>query len=201
METKIDVRALGGQIAAADRAVGAAYMLLAEAFKGADYAAWERIRVEFIEGASKTHAAPADLWERTIRAMRTLGLVGDKPKAEGKSAAKSVARATVKDEAEKALKEGKTTAELLSESAALIEAGKMADAGRVNSVALKMAEIVKTDGKARQNETLKAARERFDAAMKAAREAKALDCATLEKLTKLIEAATAKAKKAEKAPL
>ena len=146
---------------------------LAEALKACTTtAAWNEAGKTFQSAATVAgYLAAADLWDRTIRRLRSLGMIGDKPKATGKEATKKAAQR------EKAVHVPTTAsaAEAVKvQTAALAEVEKLtAKAAALKGKAKAAAEAKATDAALKAQAAAKDIAAHAEAASKAAAEAAA----------------------------
>ena len=125
---------------------------LCEHLKSCDFAAWNTAKLDFCAGAKSVgYLAPDDLWDKALKAGRGLGLIGDKPATPIVESAERDARRKVIAAQVAKLTEGKTVADLASETETRAKEFQTMSAGV--AVAAKDFESAKTD-KAREKAAL-----------------------------------------------
>lgn len=162
---------------------------LGEALKGSTYAQWEAARMAFEKGASEAGwAAPADLWQRTVKAGKELGLVGEKPAAPTAGAKKKAAQRGAKAAKLEALAKGTTPAALLTKAAEAIKAGKADEALDLQMAAKHARDAAEKAAREKAADVVKAIKARLSGAID--RLVKAGAVAKLETLAKAAEKAS-----------
>ncbi len=182
---KFDARAVGAQCAKSFSALSAASALLWDHLNGCDFDAWESTRQEFQSGASSAGYLDTDsLWGAVTRTGRSQGLLKAKPKAPTAQAeTKANSRKNCIDAAKAAIERGETPAQIFK----MAEEAEGKERTALRDKAVKMASMIDSRESDAVKDALKSARDRFEAALKSAREKKQLTAQTYARLIVALE--------------